>query len=114
MDGELKFLLLRRGWGSARFNINQTFRRTEVVVRALPLMSGSARSYVLACCTYIEMNPVRAAMVAYSGDYRSTRYRMNIARCGRDLTWHEAEDMRTCSWCPRCYTRARWVRWILV
>ena len=34
-------------------------------------------NYVLACYRYIEMNPVRAGMVAHPGDYRWTSYRAN-------------------------------------
>ena len=36
-----------------------------------------AESYLLACMRYIELNPVRAAMVADPGGYRWTSYRAN-------------------------------------
>jgi putative transposase len=34
-------------------------------------------TYLLACQRYIELNPVRAAMVAHPGDYRWSSYREN-------------------------------------
>ncbi|MCD7081643.1 transposase, partial [Pseudomonas sp. MAFF 311095] len=58
--------------------INRTYQRTGA------LWEGRFRSclvqkdnYVLACYRYIEMNPVRAGMVAHPGDYRWTSYRAN-------------------------------------
>ena len=36
-----------------------------------------ARSYLLACCRYIELNPVRAGMVEAPGDYAWSSYRGN-------------------------------------
>ena len=34
-------------------------------------------SYVISCYRYIELNPVRAGMVAHPADYRWTSYRAN-------------------------------------
>lgn len=34
-----------------------------------------ATSYFVACCRYVEMNPVRAGMVAAPGDYPSLSWR---------------------------------------
>jgi len=36
-----------------------------------------AETYLLACQCYIELNPVRAAMVENPAHYRSTNYRTN-------------------------------------
>lgn len=35
-------------------------------------------TYLLACCRYIELNPVRARMVAEAGDYPWSSYRMRV------------------------------------
>lgn len=58
--------------------VNRTYRRSGT------LWEGRFRSclaqsedYVLACHRYIELNPVRAGMVAHPGDYRWTSYRAN-------------------------------------
>ena len=58
--------------------INRTYRRSGT------LWEGRFRSclaqseeYVLACYRYIEMNPVRAGMVAHPRDYRWSSYRAN-------------------------------------
>lgn len=36
-------------------------------------------TYLLACCRYIELNPVRARMVAEAGDYPWSSYRLRVA-----------------------------------
>lgn len=58
--------------------INRGYRRSG------SLWEGRFRSsltqeegYLLACHRYIELNPVRAAMVAHPGDYRWSSYRSN-------------------------------------
>lgn len=58
--------------------INRTYRRTGT------LWEGRFRSclaqndhYVLACYIYIELNSVRAAMVAQPGEYRWSSYAVN-------------------------------------
>ena len=38
-------------------------------------------NYALACYRYIELNPVRAGMVARPGDYRWSSYRSNAQGC---------------------------------
>ncbi|MEX5544009.1 transposase [Pseudomonas pergaminensis] len=71
--------LLMKGLGQRYVQyINRTYQRTGT------LWEGRFRSclvqkdnYVLACYRYIEMNPVRAGMVAHPGDYRWTSYRAN-------------------------------------
>ena len=39
-----------------------------------------SREYVLSCYRYIELNPVRAGMVAAAADYRWSSYRTNIGQ----------------------------------
>lgn len=58
--------------------VNRTYRRSGT------LWEGRFRScvlqdeaYVLACYRYIEMNPVRAAMVEHPAEYRWSSYRAN-------------------------------------
>lgn len=58
--------------------INRTYRRSGT------LWEGRFRScllqeesYVLACYRYIELNPVRAGMVAHPAEYRWSSYRVN-------------------------------------
>lgn len=70
---------------------NKTYRRSGT------LWEGRYRScltqvetYLLACQRYIELNPVRAAMVEHPGDYRWSSYRANAQ--GEDnplITPHE-------------------------
>lgn len=59
-------------------HVNIGHRRTGTLwegrYRAAPLDSDA---YFLACCRYIELNPVRARMVARPGDYRWSSYRAN-------------------------------------
>ncbi|NWE79979.1 transposase [Pseudomonas yamanorum] len=74
--------LLMKGLGQRYVQyVNRTYQRTGT------LWEGRFRSclvqqddYVLACYRYIEMNPVRAGMVAHPGEYRWTSYRVN-AQC---------------------------------
>ena len=56
--------------------VNDAYRRTGTLwegrYRAAPIDS---EAYFLACCRYIELNPVRAGMVARAGDYRWSSWR---------------------------------------
>jgi putative transposase len=56
--------------------VNAAYRRTGTLwegrYRAAPIES---EAYFLACCRYIEMNPVRAGMVAHPRDYRWSSWR---------------------------------------
>lgn len=71
--------LLMKGLGQRYVQyINRTYRRSGT------LWEGRYRSclmreenYVLACYRYIEMNPVRAAMVEHPAEYRWSSYRAN-------------------------------------
>jgi putative transposase len=58
--------------------VNRTYRRSGT------LWEGRFRScltqdeiYLLSCMRYIELNPVRAGMVAHPGEYRCSSYRAN-------------------------------------
>jgi putative transposase len=57
-------------------HVNDAYRRTGTLwegrYRAAPIDSDA---YFLACCRYIELNPVRAGMVAQAGDYRWSSWR---------------------------------------
>ena len=57
-------------------HINAAYRRTGTLwegrYRATPI---DAEDYFLACCRYIELNPVRACMVAYPRDYPWSSWR---------------------------------------
>jgi putative transposase len=59
-------------------NLNRAFDRTgslwEGRFRSCPVSSDP---YALACYRYIELNPVRAGMVAHARDYRWSSYRAN-------------------------------------
>ena len=66
--------------------INRTYRRSGT------LWEGRFKSclvqeddYVLACYRYIELNPVRAAMVRHPGDYPWSSYRANAQGMERAL-----------------------------
>ena len=66
--------------------VNRTYRRSGT------LWEGRFRScllqeeaYVLACYRYIELNPVRAGMVAHPAEYRWSRYRANAQ--GEAVEW---------------------------
>src|SRR5258708_35582461 len=57
-------------------HINATYRRTGTLwegrYRAAPIDSDA---YFLACCRYIELNPVRAGMVGHPREYSWSSYR---------------------------------------
>jgi putative transposase len=59
-------------------HVNDAHRRTGTLwegrYRAAPIDS---EAYLLACCRYIELNPVRARMVRSPRDYRWSSYRAN-------------------------------------
>ena len=49
-------------------------------------------TYLLACCRYIELNPVRARMVAEAGDYPCSSYRTRVT----DPSDSDGLDMDPC------------------
>jgi putative transposase len=58
--------------------INRTYQRSGTLWegRFRSSLSGEER-YIMACYRYIELNPVRAGMVAEPSDYRWSSYRSN-------------------------------------
>ncbi len=75
-------------------HVNAAHRRTGTLwegrYRAAPI---DTETYFLACCRYIELNPVRARMVRHPRDYRWSSYRAH-AQGDADtlLTGHELYD----------------------
>jgi putative transposase len=47
-------------------------------------------NYLLACCRYVEMNPVRASMVAGPGQYHWSSYRERVGLVNRGLLDRDA------------------------
>lgn len=60
--------------------VNTIYRRTGTLwegrYRAAPI---DGEAYFLACCRYIELNPVRARMVRHPRDYRWSSYRAHAS-----------------------------------
>jgi putative transposase len=58
--------------------VNRTYRRSGTLWegRFRSCLTGE-EGYVLGCCRYIELNPVRANMVAHPGEYPWSSYRSN-------------------------------------
>jgi putative transposase len=76
-EGGAQAMMKGLGQHYAQF-FNRVYQRTG------PLWDGRYHScivessyYVLACCRYIELNPVRAGMVNRPADYRWSSYRAN-------------------------------------
>jgi putative transposase len=58
--------------------INRTYRRSGTLWEGrFKSCLAQDEAYILTCCRYIELNPVRAGMVAGPGDYRWSSYRAN-------------------------------------
>ena len=75
--------------------INRVYRRSGT------LWEGRFRScltqsedYVLCCYRYIELNPVRAAMVIHPSEYRWSSYRANADGVDDELLTPQAEYLR--------------------
>ena len=70
--------------------VNRQYRRTGSLWEGRYKSSVvQAESYLLACMRYIELNPVRAAMVTDPGGYRWSSYRANgLAQPDARLTPH--------------------------
>ena len=75
--------------------VNRSYRRSGT------LWEGRFRScltqsedYVLACYRYIELNPVRASMVAHPRDYRWSSYRANAEGLADSLITPHIEYLR--------------------
>src|SRR5450631_2933514 len=71
--------------------INRTYRRTRTLWDSRYKSSlVQAETYLLACQRYIELNPVRAAMVDDPAHYRWSSYRANaLGRADPQLAPHE-------------------------
>lgn len=60
--------------------VNQVYRRTGTLWEGRYKASLiETETYLLTCYRYIELNPVRAAMVTHPGEYRGSSYRHNAA-----------------------------------
>ena len=58
--------------------VNHTYRRSGTLWEGrFRACAVHAEDYLLSCMRYIELNPVRAGMVADPGDYRWSSYRQN-------------------------------------
>ncbi len=59
-------------------HVNQRYGRTGTLWEGrFKSCLAQSQTYVLACYRYIELNPVRAGMVAHPGQYRWSSYRAN-------------------------------------
>jgi len=66
--------------------VNRTYQRTGTLWEGrFRSCLVDAESYLLACQRYIELNPVRAQMVAHPGDYPWSSYRGNAQGAGDGL-----------------------------
>lgn len=66
--------------------------------------------YLLACQRYIELNPVRAGMVAHPGDYRWSSYRANAqGRTNALLVPHSAFELIASDADERCRRYAEFI-----
>jgi putative transposase len=67
-------------------HVNKTYRRSGTLWESRHKASlVEAERYLLACCRYIELNPVAAGMVKHPGDYRWSSYLGNA--------WGERDDL---------------------
>lgn len=71
--------LMKRLAGRQTRYVNRQERRSgtlwESRYKSSPIQSDA---YLLACCRYVELNPVRAGMVAAPGEYRWSSYNQHI------------------------------------
>ena len=69
--------------------VNRTYRRSGTLwegrFRSCMVQQGN---YLLLCQKYIELNPVRAGIVAHPGEYRGSSYRANAQGESSDLLHH--------------------------
>jgi putative transposase len=78
--------LMKRVAGRHTRHVNRLERRTgslwEGRFKSSPI---SADEYLLACCRYVELNPVRAGIVADPADYRWSSYGVKIGNRKEEL-----------------------------
>ena len=71
--------LMRRLAGRQTRRVNALEGRTGTLwsgrYKASPILTSQ---YLMACCRYVELNPVRAKMVSFPGEYPWSSYRMKI------------------------------------
>ncbi len=68
------------------FFVNADYRRyLHLVAQLAPEFGCVVHACVLACCRHIELNPVRAGIVAHPRDYPWSSYRANAEGQGGDL-----------------------------
>ena len=83
-EGNLAQLMKRVGGRQTRY-VNKRERRTgglwEGRYKSSPI---SADEYLLACCRYVELNPVRAGLVIDPADYRWSSYGIKIGNQKRE------------------------------
>ena len=82
--------LTKRLAGRRTRYVNRLERRTgslwEGRYKSSPI---EAETYLLACCRYVEMNPVRAGMLVRPEDYRWSSYRQKV---GMEELWIDEDD----------------------
>jgi putative transposase len=67
-------------------HVNRTYRRSGTLWEGrFRSCLAQSEAYVLACYRYIELNPVRAAMVGHPRQYRWSSYRTNAEGKASDL-----------------------------
>lgn len=84
-------LLMKRLAGRQAAFVNKQERRSGALwegrFKASPVQRDA---YLLACCRYVEMNPVRASMVAGPRQYRWSSYRERMGLADRGLLDRDA------------------------
>ena len=82
--------LMKRLAGRQTRYVNCLERRTgslwEGRYKSSPI---EAETYLLACCRYVDMNPVRAGMLERAEDYRWSSYRQKV---GMEELWIDEDD----------------------
>ena len=83
--------LMKRLAGRQAAFVNKQEKRSGALwegrFKASPIQRDA---YMLACCRYVEMNPVRACMVAGPRQYRWSSYRERMGLVGRELLDQDA------------------------
>jgi len=78
-------LLMKRLAGRQTRYVNKKEGRTGSLWDGRYKVSAiDTESYLMRCCRYVELNPVKARMVASAEDYRWSSYQVKIGRGGFD------------------------------
>lgn len=104
--------LMKRVTGRQTRYVNKMEKRTgslwEGRYKSSPI---STNEYLLACCRYIELNPVRAGIVADPADYRWSSYASKIGNGNQDLLDYDPCYMELAgSQEERAYKYAGWIK----